>query len=216
MKQPIKQNKIEQSPTTEKMDEHILVVPTDKLFTDGRWQGLKQNPDQSFFETIFTNKTFIPRSIAEHDPDFKQIIPYLIFNYQDKYFLMQRQAKSTETRLQSKYSFGIGGHIREEDITGNDIAKWADREFHEEVEYTGNIKIHPFGILNDDSEEVGTVHLGCVYLLEGDSPNIKVKTELANGRLLRLSECQPCHERMEKWSQIVFHALKDREVKRKE
>lgn len=214
MKQPIKKPAAEQ-PQIVVRDEHVLVVPTEKLFADGRWQGLKQNPDPNFFETIFTHKMFMPRSVAEHDPEFKQIIPYLVFQYQDKYFLMQRQAKASEARLQSKYSFGIGGHIREEDSAGTDIAAWADREFHEEVLYTGNIKIQPFGVLNDDSDEVGTVHLGCVYILEGDSPAIKVHTELASGRLLRLSECQPCHERMEKWSQIVFHALKDRERNQK-
>lgn len=210
MKQPQKKTVIEQ-PQVAVKDEHVLVVPADQLFTDGRWQGLKQNPDPAFFETIFANKQFMPRSLAEHDPEYKQIIPYLVFQYQDKYFLMQRQTKASEARLQSKFTFGIGGHIREEDITGTDIAGWADREFHEEVNYTGKLAIHPFGVLNDDSDEVGTVHLGIVYILEGDSPAIKVHTELASGRLLRLNECLPCHERMEKWSQIVFHALQDRE-----
>lgn len=214
MKQQTKQT-APQQPQPVVHDEQVLVVPADKLFENGRWQGLKHDPEPEFFASIFAQKMFMPRSLAEHDPEFKQIIPYLIFQHQDKYFLMQRQAKSTEVRLQSKFSFGIGGHIRQEDITGTDIAAWADREFHEEVAYSGNLTIHPFGVLNDDSDEVGCVHLGVVYILEGDSPAIKVKAELASGRLFHLDECRPHYERMERWSQLVFHALKARELHQK-
>lgn len=195
-------------------DEHILVVPTDALFAGGCWQGLKHDVGPAFFDAIFAQKLFMLRSAVECDPSYKQIIPYLVFQYEDKYFLMQRQAKSSEARLQSRFSFGIGGHIREEDITGTDIVTWADREFHEEVAYAGKYVVHPFGVLNDDSDEVGSVHLGIVYILEGDSPAIKVKSELASGRLFHLDECQPNYERMEKWSQILFHALKVREMHR--
>lgn len=210
MKQQTKQISTPQ-PQPVAHDEQILVVSAEKLFEDGRWQGLKQDVSSDFFESILAQKIFMPRSLAEHDPEFKQIIPYLVFHYQDKYFLMQRQAKSTEVRLQSRYTFGIGGHIREEDITGRDIAAWADREFHEEITYTGNLKTTLLGIINDDSDEVGMVHLGVVYLLEGDSPAIKIKAELASGRLFHLDECRPHYEHMERWSQTVFHALKARE-----
>lgn len=190
-------------------DEQILVVRVSELFKNGRWQGLWRNPEPSFFDNIFTQRLFIPRAAAENDPTYKQIIPYLVFRHEDSLFLMQRQAKTRETRLQSRFSLGIGGHIRETDIIGTDIAGWAKREFEEEVAYNGTFTIKPLGALNDDSNEVGMVHLGIVYLLEGDSPNINVKEELASGKLLPIAECEHFYHRMEEWSRIVYTALRD-------
>ena len=126
----------------------------------------------------------------EEDPRYKQIIPYLLFKHQDQYFLMQRMATSSEQRLKNKYSLGIGGHMREQDMeNGATIFDWAQREFHEEIDYSGNFSIKTIGILNDDSNPVGQVHLGLVLLLEGDSSDIRVRSELKSGKLLSTQEC---------------------------
>lgn len=190
-------------------DELILVIKRTDLFPTQAWQGLKSVNYDEYAALIQEKKEFHPRSLMEQDTTYKQIIPYLVFKHADRYFLMQRQAKATETRLQSKYSLGIGGHINQEDITGNDIAAWARREFHEEVNYTGSLKITPLGILNDDSNAVGQVHVGFVFLLEGDKSTISVNAELKSGSLLTLEECAPFYENMETWTQIVYNFLKN-------
>src|SRR5690606_7557172 len=105
-----------------------------------------------------------PRSLMEQDQRYKQIIPYLVFTHENKYFVMQRTSTTTEQRLKNKYSLGIGGHIRQEDMNGNSIFEWAEREFHEEVSYHGNLEIIPLGVLNDDTNDVGKVHIGFVFL----------------------------------------------------
>lgn len=189
-------------------DELILVVKRQDLFPQGAWQGIKQVDDAAYAELIKEKKEFLPRSLMENDPTYKQIIPYLVFMHEGKLFLMQRTAKATETRLQSKFSLGIGGHIRQEDIDGSDIASWARREFAEEVSYNGSYTIEPLGILNDDTTAVGQVHVGFVYLLKGDSSTISVQEELKSGELLSFEECQAYYPRMELWSQIVFDLLK--------
>ena len=189
-------------------DENILVVKRSDLFPQEAFQGLKTVEDASWLETILSKKEFLPRSLMETDPTYKQIIPYLVFMHDNKLFLMQRQAKASETRLQSKYSLGIGGHIREEDIQDADIVSWARREFHEEVIYNDDFTVEPLGILNDDSNDVGKVHVGFVYLLRGSSANITVQEELKSGTLLTIEECAAFYDRMETWSQIVFNALK--------
>lgn len=192
-------------------DENILVVKRDDLFPDNTsWQGLQKPQDNCFIDTIMVKKELLSRVIMENDPSYKQIIPYLVFKYQDKYFLMQRKAKASETRLKSKYSLGIGGHIRQDDIQDKDIAGWARREFHEEVDYTGNFEVNFLGVLNDDSNDVGKVHVGFVYLLEGDSEHISVKEELQSGTLLTLEECEHFYDRMEEWTKIVFNFLKQK------
>lgn len=185
-------------------DELILVVKRDKLFADKSWQGLSNVDSEKYLDLIAQEKEFLPRSIMETDFAYKQIIPYLVFTHENKYFLMQRQSNSTEQRLKNKFSLGIGGHIRQEDIQSKDIIHWAKREFEEEINYNGSYKIEAIGILNDDSNAVGQVHVGFVFLLHGDSANISVKSELKSGQLFTLDECKVYYENMESWSQIVF------------
>ena len=190
-------------------DEQILVVKRTALFPDGKaWHGLKRTGLHEFMTTITQEKEFHPRSIMETDPRYKQVIPYLVFTHGGKYFLMQRTAQASEQRLKNKYSLGIGGHMRREDFVTSDIMDWAQREFREEINYNGTHIVKPLGILNDDSNPVGEVHIGCVLLLEGDSSEISVKSELRSGGLVTLDECLPYYEMMEGWSKIVLDTLK--------
>src|SRR5436190_4636919 len=93
-------------------DEHILVVEREIFFENTQaWHGLKEVDFDSYLQIINEKKQFLPRSLMEADPTYKQIIPYLIFTHEDKYFLMQRRSTASETRLASKLTLGIGGHI---------------------------------------------------------------------------------------------------------
>lgn len=191
----------------DKYTESILVVPTATLFPQGAWNGLKKVNCDTYLHLIEKNKEFIARGVAETDPSYKQIIPYLVFTHNGKYFIMQRKASSTEQRLANKYTLGIGGHLREEDMEGTSIIEWAQREFHEEIAYTGSVSITPLGLLNDDSNDVGKVHAGFVFLLEGDSDQISIKSELQHGYLASVAECKEKRPSMETWSQYVLDYL---------
>lgn len=195
--------------------ENILVVPTNELFFEGAWQGLRGIDKldlQAYMDVIQNKCLFLSRPQMEQDLNYKQIIPYLVFQYQDKYFLMQRGGQASESRLRSKFSLGIGGHIREDDMQGNSIFDWARREFAEEVDYAGKLNVTMLGILNDDSNEVGKVHLGLVMLLTGSSDQISVKSELKSGELLTISECSLFEPHMENWSKLVFEYLKKQQL----
>jgi predicted NUDIX family phosphoesterase len=205
-------------------DEHILVVRRTHLFTaPDAWHGLKELNFDHYMHIIDHRKEFHPRSIMETNPTYKQIIPYLIFTHDDKYFLMQRKSDASETRLRNKLTLGIGGHIREEDLkrdlsavlrqaqdergAKDSLVVWAMREFHEEVNYAGNLTVKPLGIINDDSNDVGKVHIGFALLLCGDSSEISVKSELKSGELVSLDDCIIQKESMESWSQFVVDCL---------
>jgi len=191
-------------------DEIILVVKRTHLFPQETWDGFKKIDFDQYLSIIQENKEFQPRSQMETDPNYKQIIPYLIFKHNNKYFLMQRKKGASEKRLQSKFSFGIGGHIRQEDLCAkskDSIFDWARREFEEEIDYNGSFTIQPLGMINDDSNDVGKVHIGFVFLLDGDSCNIKVRSELQSGELMSLEECNLYADHMETWSQMVFNHL---------
>jgi predicted NUDIX family phosphoesterase len=196
-----------QQPLPQKQDEQILVVKRSHLFPNGDWHGLKQVDFDHYLHIINHKQEFHPRSVMETDPLYKQIIPYLVFEHANTYFLMQRQSTASETRLRNKLTLGIGGHIRQEDMTENSLFAWATREFHEEVDYSGSLTVKPLGILNDDSNDVGKVHIGFVFLLSGDSCDISVKSELKSGTLVTLDECIAQKECMESWSQFVVDFL---------
>ncbi|HZW61266.1 MAG TPA: hypothetical protein VFF04_03505 [Candidatus Babeliales bacterium] len=189
------------------LQEQILVVKRATLFVDGTWHGINNKRMDEYLNIIQNNREFHARALMENDPTYKQIIPYLIFQFEDQYFLMQRKAKASETRLAGKFTLGIGGHMRAEDMEGSSIFDWARREFHEEISYDGTFTIAPLGILNDDSDAVGQVHVGLVLLLKGDSPNIHVKEELHQGFLASIAECEQYLEKMENWSKHIVHLL---------
>ncbi|KKP35364.1 MAG: NUDIX hydrolase [candidate division TM6 bacterium GW2011_GWF2_32_72] len=191
-----------------KQDELILAVKKDIILPKNlAWQGLQINNSEKILDLINNNQDFLLRSCLETDPNYKQIISYMIFKHKNKYFLTQRKSSASEQRLKNKYSLGIGGHIKKEDVNSNSAFDWTLREFEEEIFYDGNLKISTIGFLNDDSNAVGQVHLGMVLLLEGDSPNIQIKSELKSGTLTTLAECQMLYKNMESWSQIVLDFL---------
>ncbi len=193
-----------------KYNESILVLKREHLFPDGDWSGIKHVDFDRYLKLVQQHQEFIPRGLAEEDITYKQIIPYLIFRHNDLYFLMQRKGSSSEQRLASKYSLGIGGHLREEDMKGSSIIEWAQREFDEEICYNGSVTITPLGILNSEATPVDQVHIGFVLLLEGDSADISIRSELQSGELVHLSVCK--EKDLEGWSRFVVEFLEARKM----
>jgi predicted NUDIX family phosphoesterase len=116
------------------------------------------------------NQFFLPRHYAEHNPVFKQIIPYQLFVRDARFLLYRRGGTSNETRLRGLLSAGIGGHINLDD-TGDglhlskvDFFKALVRERNEESVCPDGVKTEFAGWINDDSDEVGRVHLGAVFI----------------------------------------------------
>jgi predicted NUDIX family phosphoesterase len=187
--------------------ESILVVKRAYLFPQEAWQGICTENLQRYLNIVAAKKEFIPRNLAEQDIRYKQVIPYLIFTNNGELFVMRRSPDATETRLQNKYTIGIGGHIRQSDIKNNDIFDWANRELHEEVFYDDTMTIEPLGILNDDSNDVGKVHVGFVFLIHGHSNAISVRSELKSGSMMNLEACMQLQPQFETWSQICLQKL---------
>jgi predicted NUDIX family phosphoesterase len=151
----------------------------------------------------------MPRAEVEDDPTYQQIIPYLVFRHGDRYLLTRRLKASSEKRLRQLYSLGVGGHINPGDLEhGDPIADGLKREWEEEVEYAGAFEATLLGLINDDSSPVSRVHLGVVFLIDGDSPEIRIReTDKLSGELLTLEEMRIYYLAMESWSQIVYDQL---------
>ncbi|HYC58559.1 MAG TPA: NUDIX domain-containing protein [Thermoanaerobaculia bacterium] len=166
--------------------------------------GLVTERADEILEAIADTHFFIDRPTAETSPRYKQIIPYVLIRHDDAYFLLQRKPKQVEARLHHKLSLGIGGHINPDTP---DFFDGLQKELEEEVEVAGDYDLSFVGILNDDTTEVGRVHLGAVYVLDAHERNVTVReTEKMSGRWVPRDELAQHREAMETWSQIVYDA----------
>ena len=191
-----------------KKNEKVLVVARKIIFKDGHWQGIKTENLNYYLNLIKNNFQFKLRTEIEDDPSWQQIIPYIVFNFQDKYFLYHYLEGASEERLKNDYLLGIGGHINPIDLKpGEDILEvGANREWNEEIIYKGNLlKKKIIGILNDEKRPVEAVHLGLIYLFVGDSPDIFVREKsVLEGKLVALKDLGNYLAKTGGWAPIVY------------
>ncbi len=190
--------------------EKILVVSRKKLFEDIFFEGFEREKITYYLERIGKYSIFMKRFLVENDPNYKQIIPYLIIKFKNKYFMFQRFPVGVEDRLFHKYSVGIGGHINEKDVKKNEdlINSGLEREFGEELIYNKKLSYKIAGLINDDFDEVGKVHFGIVYLIEIETPEIRVReNSKMEGRLVDKEDLLKYKDKMERWSQILIDNL---------
>jgi predicted NUDIX family phosphoesterase len=189
--------------------EQVLCVKREDMFPDGAWHGFVSQDLDRHQAVIRELHFFMPRDAVENDPAYQQIIPYVVFRHDPHYFLTHRLRASSEKRLRKQYSLGIGGHINPGDLeAGDPILDGLKREWSEEVVYDGRFEAQLIGLLNDDSSPVSKVHLGVVFLVDGDSPNISIReTDKLAGELLTLDEMRIYYLGMESWSQMVYDRL---------
>lgn len=175
-----------------KDDEQILVIKSDVLFKDGTWQGFKTDNLDYYVDLIKNNYEFKRRGDVETDNSYQQVIPYVLFNFENKFFMYKYLPQAGEQRLVDTYQLGVGGHINKEDIKeGKDILEEGMmREWNEEVDFKGKfLEKKLVGILNDDTNPVEQVHLGLVYNFTGDSADIKIKeTDKMVGELVDIKD----------------------------
>lgn len=166
---------------------------------------------------------FVERRFAELDSSMKQVIPYVVITRGDDVLLLKRTKQGGDARLHDKFSVGVGGHINPPDAEGGDpIAAATRREIDEEILLdapVASLAIEPLGFINDDSNPVGSVHVGlaCAAEVTGD---VRVReTEMLVARFVSLSEltrlaADPAIE-LESWSRFLVPALVARRAGRR-
>jgi predicted NUDIX family phosphoesterase len=199
--------------------EQVLVVPTAVFHRLGHFQGFCGETEKYLPELLKEGHvSYRPRSAMEQDPDFKQLIPYVIFRYlnaagEDTVFQYTRGKGQGEQRLHSKRSIGIGGHISADDLatvqTHDGVyAEGMRRELAEEVRIDTPFQERCVGLINDDETEVGRVHLGVVHLVDVAEPNVLPREiEIAEAGFQPVARLLEELESFETWSQICLRAL---------
>jgi predicted NUDIX family phosphoesterase len=192
-------------------DEKVLVFPRSIFEQLGVFQGFRAEVDR-YLPIILDpkNNSFQPRAQAETNPDFKQIIPYVVVTDGKSILHYVRGKKAGEQRLVAKGSIGIGGHINDEDHTlfAFGLQAFQDavqREVCEELAIQGAFDARPVGLINDDSTEVGRVHFGVVHVLFRAPDQVKKNEQvITQVEFVPIEELKTRREQMESWSQLCL------------
>src|SRR5438067_5715659 len=195
-------------------DENILVIRRSLFDQLGAFQVLNFEP-RKYLDAILSrgNNFFLRRSLAEKDPGHKQIIPYVLLAHADKVLHYVRGKKAGEQRLVAKGSIGIGGHMNESDesLFALDEAAYragVEREVGEEISINTKFEDRIVALLNDDSTEVGQVHLGIVHVFKLAEPKVeKREAMITNLAFLGNDELAARRDSLETWSQICLDSL---------
>ena len=185
--------------------ERVLVVPRDVLPARGDWHGLRVDGVDALLEAVRADGAFLPRDEMEADPSYKQVIPYLVLRDADRYFLMRRTRAGGDPRLFDRWSIGVGGHLNpgDEDVLGG-----LRREWREELVADFEPAFEPLALLNDETTDVGSVHLGVVFVADAGGRPVEVReTDKLTGAFAPADEVGAGVEHLETWSRIVFEAL---------
>ncbi len=223
---------------SEVLTERVLVVPTEVFHRLGHFQGFTAEVDRYLENLLSPEHTsYRSREEVEKDPGFKQLIPYVIFRHggsqdggsqdggsQDggsqedadgtgsQVFQYTRGKGMGEGRLHAKRSVGIGGHISAVDAEAqgvvNPYEEGMRRELEEEVIIDTPYTPHCVGLINDDETEVGSVHLGVVYLFDVQRPEVRPREdEIIQSGFVDVEEILADLSHFETWSQICMRAL---------
>jgi predicted NUDIX family phosphoesterase len=195
-------------------DENILVIKRSLFDELGSFQGLNFETEK-YLGVILSrgNNFFLPRAQAESDPAYKQIIPYALIAFEDRILHYVRGKKAGEQRLVAKGSIGIGGHMNEGDES---LFAWdeqayragVEREVNEEIKIGAQFEDRIVALLNDDTTDVGRVHLGIVHVFKLAEPKVeKREAMITNLAFLTKAELRARRDSLESWSQICVDLL---------
>ncbi len=198
-------------------EEQVLVVERKVLEQAGMFQGLAFDVER-YLGKLFVQGVgrFMPRSQAEVDPAYKQLIPYVIMACNGKYLSYVRGRRAGESRLVGNRSIGIGGHINPADdevpLFDTDFRQMyktaVNREVAEEVAVETSHTDRIVALLNDDSTEVGTVHLGIVHYWTLDAPKVSKREQMITQMdFMSPAKLQKVRDTMETWSQLCLSKL---------
>ena len=195
-------------------DENVLVVRRSLFDELGNFHGLNFEP-RRYLDRFLSSKNnfFLPRAQAESDPTHKQIIPYAIIAHSNTVLHYVRGKKAGEQRLVSKGSIGIGGHMNDTDESlfawdENAYRAGVEREVNEEIKIESAFEDRIVALLNDDTTEVGRVHLGVVHVFRLAEPKVqKREAMITNLAFLSADQLKARRETLETWSQICVDSL---------
>jgi predicted NUDIX family phosphoesterase len=186
----------------------ILVIPENRFSTN-----LEKDDILSLIDEC---GIYLDRDYAETNPDFLQIIPYVVVTRgNDQIFTYTRLKKGAEARLHNNRSIGIGGHVEKNPnlCLSDNAVETAVIELNEEldIEDSSTLQVEETGItIFDPTNDVGRVHLGLVFTCDVGDRNVTVReTEKIAGDFYTIAQLQDMYNNnedaaFENWTKIVL------------
>ena len=193
------------------MTERVLVLPRSDVPGGADFHGIRRADDEALADlraAVARRGRYLDRALAEADPTNKQLIPYVVVRNGAAVFLMHRTDAGGDPRLHGKASIGVGGHLNPVDEGEDALLAGLRREWAEELVADWEPEFRLIGLLNDDSNPVGSVHLGVVFEVEAAGRSVDVREHdklvgaFADAEVLAAS-----WDRLETWSVLVAESL---------
>ena len=189
------------------MGELVLVLPRGSVPGGCDFSGVREADAAALLElrrAVAGHGRYVERSLAEQDARLKQLIPYVLVRDGDAVFLMHRTDAGGDPRLHGRASIGVGGHLNPVDRGADALMAGLRREWEEELEADWEPDFRLVGLLNDDSNAVGSVHLGVVFEVDaaGRPLQVRERDKLA-GTFAPVDAVLADWERLETWSRLV-------------
>jgi predicted NUDIX family phosphoesterase len=185
--------------------ERVYVVPRRSVPDAAGWHGLRTDGLAAFVSALERDGRYEPRDAMERDPSHKQVIPYLVLRDGPRFFLMQRTTGGGDARLHGRFSIGVGGHLNPGD---GGLLGGLEREWREELVADFVPDFELIALLNDDTTEVGAVHLGAVYVADAAGRAVAIReTDKLTGAFVEPGDVAAVADRLETWSRLVFEFL---------
>ena len=193
------------------MVERVLVLPRTRVPGGCDFSGIRAAGEAELDDlrrAVAESAHFLDRPIAEANPAFKQLIPYVVVRRSDRVFLMERTAGGGDARLHGRASIGVGGHLNPVDGGAEPLNAGLRREWAEELVAGWEPEFRLVGLLNDDSNPVGSVHLGIVFEVDAAGRDLEVREhDKLSGEWADAGQLRAAADRLETWSRMVGEHL---------
>ncbi len=193
------------------MAEYVLVLPRTDVPGGCEFRGIRAAAADDLAAlraSVARHGQYVDRSTAEVSPDLKQLIPYVVVVDGQRVFLMRRTDAGGDPRLHRKASIGVGGHLNPVDAGEDALMAGLRREWAEEIDADWDPEFELIGMLNDDTNPVGSVHLGVVFRVEAAGRRVDVREhDKLVGAFASSREVVAAWDALETWSQLVADAM---------
>jgi predicted NUDIX family phosphoesterase len=199
------------------MGEKILAVSA-RCVTDMKLpEGISIYPPavmNQFIRDLEEHLVLEDRDDLEGNPEFRQLIPYVVLHFDNTYFSATRTKKGGDERLFNKRILGFGGHANLVNVPSNALSTQlklnANRELDEELDIKDSFSLSFSGFINLLTTPVDKDHLGIYILLNLESPLVSIKETsiLHDGKFLtKIAITDQYYEVLENWSKAVLEIL---------
>lgn len=205
----------------------ILAIRNSFLVNDlAMVQGVNPISVEALGEVVTPHLMLGCRNDLESNPDYRQVLPYVIAMRTNgrtgkaEFFAYQRGKGIGESRLLGKVSIGIGGHVDLADVMHSEsvinfngtVGIAVARELKEEILFSGGIAdldLFSAGMLIDNSDAVGKVHLGVLMgLMLPDHIDMDcIEEELDTIGFKSADELLSGDYELENWTRIALEHL---------